>query len=531
MTILLLGFCILLAGVVSFSGQKGVEATDSEAPTMDGGEAAAEHNESIANCRYGVVAGYGVEEQVAQIGAGWHLDFNPPRFIYPPSNNAEFVRVFMVFQNKTQDGQYLPGYRTRVPLNASFANLIKAHPGSLWLIGNEVDRGPNPDKSWSGQGDMHPEVYAQAYHDVREFIKDQDPTARTAISGLVQVTPGRLQYLDKVWQAYEDQYGGPMPVDVWNMHLYVLPEVESDGITPNGIASVAVGTDPTLGIRGSGGDAAACSDADVYCFAEHDSIGIFEEQIVAMRQWMKRHGQQQKPLILSEFSLLFPYIDEGASCYLQDEFGNCFTPDRVKSFMTNVFNLLNQLQDTGLGYGLDNNRLVQQWNWFSLYSDEIGTVSNVLQADEETLSEVGETYKQSVLTEALGVNLQIDEVPTVTTAVGLPAGKATAQIGVSFRNNGNTAVDEPFTVTFYRDEARMDKIGSVVVADIVRGCATIKYTAEVSWPGLVPGIYPFWVTVDSGGDISEMPPGQQGNLGSGLVIVHAQSSFIPIVMR
>ena len=131
-----------------------------------------------------------------------------------------------------------------------------------------------------------------------------------------------------------------MPVDVWNMHIYVLPEVESNGQTPNSIANVALGTDPTLGKRGSGGNWQQCADPDVYCFAEHDDLTIFGEQVVAMRQWMKNHGQQQKPLILSEFSILYPYVDDGDSCYIQDEFGNCFTPERVTSFMDQDLRLL-----------------------------------------------------------------------------------------------------------------------------------------------------------------------------------------------
>jgi hypothetical protein len=63
-----------------------------------------------------------------------------------------------------------------------------------------------------------------------------------ANSGLVQLTPGRLQYLDLMCQAYEEQFGGPVAVDAWNMHLYILPKAGMDGV-PNGIANVALGTD------------------------------------------------------------------------------------------------------------------------------------------------------------------------------------------------------------------------------------------------------------------------------------------------
>ena len=47
-----------------------------------------------------------------------------------------------------------------------------------------------------------------------------------------------------------------------------------------------------------------CGDPLVYCFAEHDNMAIFDQQVRAMRTWMKNHGQQNKPLIISEYSLL-----------------------------------------------------------------------------------------------------------------------------------------------------------------------------------------------------------------------------------
>ena len=56
-----------------------------------------------------------------------------------------------------------------------------------------------------------------------------------------------------------------------------------------------------------------------------------------MRTWMKQHGQQNKPLILSEYSLLYPYDIDPEGCFLQDEYGNCFTPQRVSTFMKNSF--------------------------------------------------------------------------------------------------------------------------------------------------------------------------------------------------
>ncbi len=162
------------------------------------------------------------------------------------------------------------------------------------------------------------------------------------------MTPGRLQYLDKVWQAYQTRYGQTMPVDIWNMHLYILPEANKDGVS-NGIASIALGTDPALAIRESGGNPNLCSDPLVYCYAEHDDLAIFAQQVVAMRTWMKQHGQQDKPLIISEYSILYPYDIVPGGCYVRDEYGNCFTPQRVSTFMTTDLQLPGDRRRSGVG--------------------------------------------------------------------------------------------------------------------------------------------------------------------------------------
>ena len=72
---------------------------------------------------------------------------------------------------------------------------------------------------------------------------------------------------------------------------------------------------------------------------------------------------------------------------------------------------------------------------------------------------------------------------------------------------------------------------SVLITDPARGCATKLYKTTIQWPDLAPGKYPFWVTVDGGNLISEGPPGQLDNLGSGMVSVYKVSTFLPVVAR
>ena len=101
------------------------------------------------------------------------------------------------------------------------AQAARANPGSLWLIGNEMDR---RDWQGGGQDEMLPELYATAYYDLYTLIKGADPTARLAVGGIIQATTLRLEYLAKIWDAYQQQFGTSMPVDVWNVHNFIFRE-------------------------------------------------------------------------------------------------------------------------------------------------------------------------------------------------------------------------------------------------------------------------------------------------------------------
>ena len=474
-----------------------------------------------ANCRYGIATvDRGIPSQVDRLpafGAGWYMTFG----VYPPetapANGAEFVHYIHLEQERSADGTYLPAYTSRPVLDEQLADYLRQHPGGLWLAGNEVERGPPPGEIEGGQGDIQPDMYATVYHDVYHFVKRHDPTAQVIISGLVQVTPGRLQYLDKFWQAYKEQYGTAPPVDVWSMHLYILPEVRPDGVTPNNIANVALGTDPRLGKRGSGGDATTCSDPDVYCFAEHDDLTIFAEQVSAMRAWMKEHGQQQKPLLMTEFSLLYPYQIDGDTCFVQDEYGRCFDPRRVSRFMTGAFDYLNQAVDPDLGYSVDKGRLVQQWMWFSMHTRAEGSGSNLVEADFQTLTEPGRTFRDYVGDEPLYADLVVEA--TTSSAAFAVRPTATGLVEVIFRNRGNTAVTQPFDVTFYADARLTQPIGTVSVEPPVNGCAAKPVSVGLPWPDLRPGLNRYWVKLDRGGKLVGEGDNPADNVGSGFVFV------------
>ena len=84
-------------------------------------------------------------------------------------------------------------------------------------------------------------------------------------------------------------------------------------------------------------------------------------------------------------------------------------------------------------------------------------------------------------------------------------------------NNGSVATGTSFTVTFYADQALTQVIGSTVVSDPVGGCVGRPLTARTTWANLPVGAYPFWVKIDSAGNIAETNEGD--NVGTGTVTV------------
>lgn len=236
------------------------------------------------------------------------------------------------------------------PPTDALRHLAASNPGLTWLIGNE------PDVSW--QDNTTPEVYAIAYHRAYTAIKEGDPTAKVAVAGLSQITPLRLAYLTRMWNFYHKLYGKEMPVDIWNMHAFMLREERG---------SWGVNVPPGFSAELQG---------ELWDVEDHDNLALVEEQVRAMRKWMAERGQQNKPLWITEYGILMP-ADYG------------FDHARVIRFMLGSFELFLNLRDAEFGYPLDDNRLVQRWNWYtardSRYSagnlfDNYGQVTPVGQA-------------------------------------------------------------------------------------------------------------------------------------------------------
>lgn len=294
--------------------------------------------------RIGIVAPRSDVEQydVGRLGAGWYLqsrtDPAPPR---PAGMEAVlFVGV--------SGGAFSPEA-------ATLQEIARANPGTLWLVGNE------PDVIW--QSNATPTQYASAYHDAYELLKAADPTCQVAIGAIAQVTPLRLRYLEAILDAYQAAYGQPMPVDVWNIHLAILREERGTW-----------GVDIPPGLPDDRGI--------LYEIGDNARVDLLQEQVWTFRRWMDARGERDKPLIVTEFSVLMP-----------PEYG--FPFDTVRAFMVDAFDFLLTARDEQIGYPADGHRLVQRCAWYSL-ADTVYFTGNLFDPDSSQITPLGRAFAEYV---------------------------------------------------------------------------------------------------------------------------------------
>ncbi|MDX9829549.1 MAG: hypothetical protein RBU35_04740 [Anaerolineae bacterium] len=297
---------------------------------------------SLYSLRERVGLGSGGQRVTAEIanllGFGWYLDWA----VRPAGFRSAGVSYMPMIRLK--DGQIHPS-------GDALLAAVDALPGALWLIGNE------PDVKW--QDSVTAEAYAEVYHGLYALLKGRDPTCQVAIGGVSQPTPLRLRYLDRILEVYRQRYGQEMPVDVWNVHNFVLREERGSW-----------GVDIPPGMDDAAGR--------LYEIGDHDDLDLFRRQLVEFRRWMKERGQQNKPLIVTEYGILMP-----------NEYG--FPPEAVRQFMLGTFEIMRTLRDPTLGYPADGDRLVQRWCWFSLQDDRYPT-GDLFDPNSGRLTFVGEAF-------------------------------------------------------------------------------------------------------------------------------------------
>jgi hypothetical protein len=314
----------------------------------------------------GVDGLYGRIEQydVAALGLGWYSNWNFSE--KPALGGLDYVQLVAV-----KPSAYPPDWEA---LGAA----VRQNARALWIIGNE------PEGVY-GQGERTPSEYAQIYHDVYLFIKSVDPQALIAVGGVIEPTPLRLKWLDQVLGAYRAMYGEPMPVEVWNTHVQILQEKRGDWG-----AAIPAGLSEDQGRLYTPQD-----NADPY---------IFRTLVKEFRQWLKKRGFQDKPLIVSEYGVLMPY------CFLVDEPGcvqdlNASVAGREKAldFMSQTFEFLLNASDVSVGYPADGGRLVQQWLWYSLnempydINTGLGFSGSLFDWQTRQMTEFGTVFSDTVM--------------------------------------------------------------------------------------------------------------------------------------
>lgn len=290
----------------------------------------------------GVAVGPITRYDVDVLRLGWYLDWTVQRAPARPGD-IEYAQMIRV------KGGVLS------PDASEIAEIARANPGALWLIGNE------PDVKW--QDNVDAATYAILYHEAYAAIKSADTTARVAIGGISQPTPLRLRYLDAVLAAYRERFSAPMPVDVWNIHNFILREERGSW-----------GVDIPPGMSDERGI--------LYEVDDSGNLQAFRQQIVDFRRWMVERGYAGYPLVVSEYGIPMP-----------EDYG--FPPERVAAFLRDTFDFFLTATDPVLGDPSDGYRLVQRWCWYSLSDVEYRT-GNLFAPEDAQVTLLGKAWADLV---------------------------------------------------------------------------------------------------------------------------------------
>lgn len=408
---------------------------------------------------------------LAPLKAGWYVNWSVAPLAPHPAG-LDFAQII-----KTNDHGYWPS-------GADLTAAILRSRGSLWLIGNE------PDCPF--QDNVLPENYARIYHEAYHTIKEIDPLARIAIGGVVQATPARMEWIDAVWSAYQRLYGVTMPVDVWNMHAFVLREVR-----------------PGYGaICGQGGDAGEWGagmppGTPMNCgwwlgVDDHARLDLVQDQVIRFRTWMREHGQQNKPLVVSEYGILFP-----------EELGYSYSV--VRNFMLGSFDYFMTARDPQLGYPADDYHLVQQWAWYSLDDTNFESAGNTLSAlinpNTRQYTPLGQEFAAYAAGKAQSCPAYIDLQPVrfrVTTPDPIPYGETGGiRIELDVQNPGNTPAPASNVRLWDGDPGA----GGRLLGTVALGAVPARYqgTATAIFDGTLPasGVHTFTAQIDADNQVTE----------------------------
>lgn len=455
------------------------------------------------NCRFGITVGGDFspfnQNDLQQLNAGWYVNWHTYPSAAEPAG-IEHVNVIRLAAN-------LYSY-TSTPSASELPALVAANPGQVWFIGNE------PDSIF--QDTLWATIYADAYYDLYHLIKTADPTAQVGIGAIVQPTPLRFQYLDIIWDTYRTKYGTSMPVDIWNIHSFILKEISAEHPLAN--------QDPTHEIWGAyippGPEFNGIYEGILYHKRDVDDITIFRQRLVDFRQWMAAHGQREKPLYITEYGVLLPE-------WVEDEDGNTLSQTRVGNFMQAGFDTMRNDTDAQIGYPYDNDRLVQKWAWFSVDGGIDAWGGSLFDTNTGAIRELGQVYQN--------YTAQITPTATIypakTTATQLSQSGTGSFLMADFlltadiANSGNISSSQPITITFFEgDETNVGtQIGvSQTITNSISGCGNYE-TVGVTWTNVSTGVHPYFVQVEN--------TTHQTRTLTGMALVPTHFIYLPMVFR
>ncbi len=443
--------------------------------------------------RYGFVAlsdNWRQRFDVGQLGAGWYVDANPPACATSPGGMDRALLIRVRDWNTSPQALFW------------LESMVDAHPGALWLVGNE------PDCIW--QDDLLPEDYAQIYYDIYWAIKSWDPTALVSPGGIVQPTPLRLAWLDRVLAQYaliaEPDEDPLMPVDVWNIHNQILQEVRDSwgADIPPGFDDIDEGVTP--GIQ------------------DNDNVDIFTQQIWDFRAWMASWGYGGYPLIITEYGVLMPDLP-----------GYDFDLARVSAFMDATFEFLRTATSETpgtLGDVSDGHRLVQRWAWYSLddvpYDPELHEGFNGNLFDPYTTLITGHGLNFAGHTASLPPLEYVELRPGGLWYEPLnpvPPGEVVSrEVRAEVKNLGSLSAGA-FTVRL----AYNGKTNGQLLRPVAGLAAGSSVWVEFDISGLTLGAYTIEVTVDAGEQVLEIT--ECDNELTDIMVVPADIVYLPLTAR
>lgn len=199
---------------------------------------------------------------------------------------------------------------------------LRQHPGAWWLVGNE----PNDPF----QDNLSPAAYAAFYHRFARLAWGVDRSCHLVPAGIANAD---WRWAQAFRDSYVQQYGEPPRVAAWNIHNYIL-EPDRDQL----------------------------------------ELSEFQARVIAFRQWMAQVGEADKPLLLTEFGVLFGAGLGGRPA--ED-------PARIEAFVR------------GAVAWLASTEYVQGWAWFANHTG--GQFNGDLYLDNGELSVFGELYREALL--------------------------------------------------------------------------------------------------------------------------------------